>query len=96
MNFVVSDDGELPRGLYCYAIVPEGEEVPCNVLQIYAKNKNNSITLSWDAEGGSEFRIYRGRTPGRFDGFFTVYSVENYCLICDNGLGVLNEFRIDL
>lgn len=93
MNFSVSDDGELPRGLYCYVITSGGNI--CHILQIYAKNKKNSITLSWDAQGGSEFKVFRGPDPEHFGGFFAVYSVSNIYYFSDNGLGILNESKTD-
>jgi hypothetical protein len=93
IDFSIQEGGDLPKGLYCY-VITSGSNIS-NILQIYAKNKNNSIILSWDAEGGSEFDIFRGTDPEHFDGFFTVYSDENSCLICDNGLGILNESKTD-
>jgi hypothetical protein len=88
---IVHDGGELPRGLYYYVITTEGY-IPSHVLQVYAGNKENSITLEWKSpKGGTEYKIYRGTTSGRFDGFFTVYSAENICYFFDNGMGELQE-----
>ena len=90
-SIVVHNEGELPRGLYYYVITAIGnnfsESVPDHILQVYAGNKKNSITFEWkNAEGGSEYRIYRGTILGHYDGYFTVYG--DY--FCDDGLGELN------
>jgi len=92
-SIIVQDEGELPRGLYYYAITSVGykESVPDHILQVYAPHKGNSIILSWkSAEGVSEYRVYRGTILGQYDGYFTIYSVRNCCYIADNGTGELN------
>lgn len=92
MNFIISDDGDLPRGLYCYVIVPRNG-TPGHILQVYAKNKNNSIILSWMPDSSiTEYQIFRG-SPERFDGFFMVETDCGY--FCDDGRGVLNESKTD-
>jgi hypothetical protein len=90
MKFLVRDEGELPKGLYCYVIVSTGSTSD-SILQIYAKNKNNSIILNWMPTDG-ECRIYRGTYPDKFDGFFEII---NCGWFCDDGRGLLNESQID-
>jgi hypothetical protein len=92
IKFVIHNQGELPKGLYFYTIVP----VKCNVelfryniIQINAFHKTNSIVLTWDSLPEIfEYRIYRSVTPDLFEGYFTVYSNEGY--FHDDGRGLLN------
>jgi hypothetical protein len=90
MNFVVQDEGGLPKGLYCYVITSEGN-TQSHILQVYARNKNNSIILTWMPTEG-ECRIYRGTSPDSFDGFF---EVANSGWFVDDGLGILNESKLE-
>jgi hypothetical protein len=90
MKFLVKDEGELPKGLYCYVIISAGN-TPDSILQIYAKNKNNSIILNWMPRGDT-CRIYRGTSPDKFDGFFEVTDCGWFC---DSGCGLLNESQTD-
>jgi hypothetical protein len=89
-SIIVRDEGDLPKGLYYYFITSGSynESSPCHTLQVYAPHKENSIIFSWkSAEGGSEYRIYRGTTLGKLDGYFTIQG--GY--FCDDGRGELNE-----
>lgn len=90
---IIRDEGELPKGLYYYFITsidPNGESVSCHTLQVYAKNKLNSVILSWvPIPHIVEYRIYRGKTLGHYNGYFTVFGNEGY--FCDDGRGILQE-----
>lgn len=93
---IVYDIGDLSKGLYYYvitAIKDSMESLPSHIIQVYAKNKNNSIALSWSIIPGiEEYRIYRGITLGTFDGYFTVGPTGYFC---DAGFGILNEEQLN-
>ena len=89
-SVIVYDTGDISRGLYYYVVTAVGamESLPSHLIQVYARNRKNSISLSWDPVSGiDEYRIYRGTSPEQFDGFFTVGDVY----FCDSGFGILNE-----
>jgi len=98
-SIIISDEGELPRGLYYYVITPVGykDNTSSHILQVYAPHKHNSICFEWKtSEMGIEHRVYRGTTLGKYDGFFTIYSVPECCYFYDNGMGVLNELKTNI
>lgn len=88
----VCDDGDLPYGFYFYKLTKighNGNETYANMVQVFAKNRGNTIHLFWDArQDSSLYRLYRGKTPHQFDGYFNVYPDDGY--FCDTGNGVLN------
>jgi len=89
-SVIVYDTGDISRGLYYYVVTAVGamESLPSHLIQVYARNRKNSISLSWDPVPGiDEYRIYRGTSPEQFDGFFTVSG--GY--FSDSGFGILNE-----
>jgi hypothetical protein len=92
----VHDVGDLSRGLYYYVITAMSsfmESFPSHIIQVYARNKKNSIALSWGlVPGVEEYRIYRGSSPDSFDGYFTVGPTGYFC---DTGYGILNEEQLN-
>ena len=89
-SVIVYDTGDISKGLYYYVVTAVGsmESLPSHLIQVYARYRKNSISLSWDLLSGiNEYRIYRGTSPDQFDGFFTVS--DGY--FCDSGFGILNE-----
>ena len=92
---VVQDIGELPKGIYTYAVTAlgvNGESAPYNLLQVNAPHKGNSIVLSWrPIPYITEYHIYRGKTYGCFDGYFAMFTRQGY--FQDNGLGELNKVK---
>lgn len=91
-SVIVQEDGELTKGVYYYAITAvgvNGESAPYNLLRVSARNKKNSIILSWKPIPYiTEYRIYRGICAFTFDGYMTVFTKTGY--FQDNGLGVLS------
>ena len=93
----VSDDGELPRGIYFYILteVNKDTESFVNIMQVIAPHRGNSIHIFWNPiVGKSEYRLYRGQNNNLFDGYFTVYGDDGY--FCDNGDGILNAQKLNL
>jgi hypothetical protein len=91
-SLVIYPDGELRKGLYYYVItaLADKESIPSHILQVYAPNKENSISFEWlPIEGAEVYRIYRGTTLGHYDGYFDLS--PNSCYFCDNGIGLLQE-----
>lgn len=88
----ISDYGDLPHGLYFYKLIKidtYGNKTEVGALQVYAKYKENTIHIFWDAiQDPSTFRLYRGKDHTSIDGFFNVYPDDGY--FCDSGIGVLN------
>jgi hypothetical protein len=93
-SIIIHPDGELSRGLYYYVItaVQDKESIPSHILQVYASNKENSISFEWKyIPWVLEYRIYRGTVLGKYDGYFSIEAAENTCYFCDSGRGLLNE-----
>jgi hypothetical protein len=89
-SITIYPDGELKRGLYYYVItaLQEKESTPSHILQVYAPNKENSISFEWNyIPWVLEYRIYRGTTLGKYDGYF----ISDTEYFCDNGIELLNE-----
>ena len=64
-SVIIYPDGELSRGLYYYVItaLADKESTPSHILQVYASNKENSISFEWLSVSGAEInRYYRGTT----------------------------------
>ena len=93
-SVIVYDTGDISRGLYYYVVTAVGaqESLPSHLIQVYARHRKNSISLSWDLVPGIyEYRVYRGTSPEQFDGFFTV----DGGYLCDTGFGLLNEMLLN-
>ena len=93
-SVIVYDTGDISKGLYYYVVTAIGlrESYPSHLIQVYARHRKNSISLSWDIVPGiNEYRIYRGTSPDQFDGYFTVSA--GY--FCDTGYGLLNEEQLN-
>ena len=89
-SVIVYDTGDISKGLYYYVVTAVGvmESSPSHLIQVYARHRKNSISLSWDLIPGiDEYRVYRGTSPEQFDGYFAVGG--GY--FCDSGFGLLNE-----
>jgi len=98
-SVIVYDIGDLSKGLYYYVITamgytcPQSESFPSHIIQVYARNRHNSIALSWGLiPGVEEYRIYRGSSPDQFDGYFAIGPTGYFC---DTGYGLLNEERLN-
>ena len=90
-SLVVYSEGELKHGLYYYVItaIADKESTASHILQVYAPNKENSISFEWlPIEGAEVYRIYRGTVLGHYDGYFDLS--PNSCYFVDNGIGELN------
>jgi hypothetical protein len=93
-SVIVYDTGDISKGLYYYVVTAVGamESLSSHLIQVYARHRKNSISLSWDPVPGiNEYRIYRGTSPDQFDGYFTVDS--GYFV--DTGYGLLNESQLN-
>ena len=87
--------GSLPPGEYYYAVTAigvNGESAPVSKLQVHAKHKNNSIRFQWTVtEYVTEYHVYRGTKPNKYDGFYPVYTrTGNFH---DNGIEELNKTK---
>jgi hypothetical protein len=83
--------------LYFYALTGidrHGNESYPHVIQVYARFDGNIINLSWKVDPEVvEYRLYRGKSLSRLDGFFPCMpSGEEVFDFYDSGIGVLNEF----
>lgn len=92
----IQEGGDLPKGLYFYALVKvdlhNNESYP-HVIQVYARHSGNIISLSWKSDPlVCEYRLYRGRSMDKYDGYFTIFDAgveELY--FDDNGNWVLQN-----
>jgi hypothetical protein len=86
----VHDGGDLPKGFYFYNLTKigrDGNETYCHTIQVYAKYEGNIVSLYWEEDWSDQYRLYRGTSMDKYDGYFDVYTNEFH----DDGTGVLNE-----
>jgi len=75
---LVIEGGELPSGIYYYAVTSvgeNGESAPYNILKVRAPYKEgNTISINWfSIDHIIEYKIYRGISEQEFDGFIPFY-----------------------
>lgn len=100
-SLVVMEGGELPAGIYYYAVTAvgiNGESAPFNILKVRAPHKEgNTIMVNWfPVNHIIEYKVYRGTSEQNFDGFIPFYGKnESMLTFVDTGDIVLQDSRFN-